>query len=125
LLLFLSGKGPAMSLAILSNGALTYWCIRTRLVVLGPRITVLVSHCWHHLSTSLFECSQYYHRLTLPRVFLTPRCPPDGSPWSSVSTSLTLLRGRTVFAVFVLPSADSQWGFSTPPLPSRVFHRAQ
>jgi hypothetical protein len=97
--LSLYGNGPAMSMAILSNGAPTlYWYIRSRLLARGPRLAAQVLHCWHQISTSLLECSQKYRCLNLSSFLFTPRCPPDGPPRSSVSTSFTLLRGRTFCA---------------------------
>jgi hypothetical protein len=48
----------------------------------------------------------------LSRVTLTPRCPPESTPWSSATTSFALVRGRSIWTVLVLPLAHSQWRFS-------------
>jgi hypothetical protein len=55
----LSGKGPFISVVILSNSALTlYWCTRPLLEVWGPWFAAQVPHCWHHLPMTLLVCSQ-------------------------------------------------------------------
>jgi hypothetical protein len=73
--------------------------------------------CWFRDLSSLrrYHRSQLFRLLTI-KSLLTPRCPPECPPWSSVSTSFTLLWGRTICADSALPSADSQWRSGTPSL---------
>jgi hypothetical protein len=47
--------------------------------------------------------------LAVSKALQTPIYPREDLPLSSSSTLFTLLRGRTFWAVFVLPSADFQW----------------
>lgn len=43
----------------LSNNALIlYWCIRPLFLVGGSRLAEQVSHCRHHISTSVLPCNQ-------------------------------------------------------------------
>jgi hypothetical protein len=96
------GKVRAISMATLSNGTLNYWCKRHRTLVCIPHI---------------FSSLQPLVLLSdLAQVLLTPRRSTDGLPWSSASTSLTLLRGRTICAILDRPSADTQWRFITSSL---------
>lgn len=56
---FQVAKGGAMSMAIGSNGAWTlHWCIGLLILVRGLHLSEQMSHCCHHLSTSLLECNQ-------------------------------------------------------------------
>jgi hypothetical protein len=84
-----------------------YWCLWPQFLVRGPQLAAQVSHCWHHFSTSFLAWSQEYLWRTLSSILLTPKWPSDGPPSSSVSTSFPLLRGRTIWATYDRPSADS------------------
>jgi hypothetical protein len=77
--------------------------------------TILRSHVLPEVSSTL----------TLSRVLLTPRRPPDGPPCSSASISFALHQARTILAALDRPSAGSQWRSTVPSFTVRDFHWAQ
>jgi hypothetical protein len=76
----------------------------------------------YHIDGCPFEGGPGSWFLGCLAVQVTPKGPPEGLAYTSVSTSFAVLQGRTVLAIFDRSLAYYRWRYSVPFLTQSYFH---